>query len=74
MADHVVTNFDGAGEAFRIGAAKEQYRTIADRRVPFSEIRRTQYLRRSLMPEGLLDGLTPTQVTDLFAYLLSLKG
>lgn len=47
---------------------------LPDRRLPKSEIRKTQYLRRSLMPEGLLDGLAPEQVTDLFAYLMSLKG
>ncbi len=44
-----------------------------DRRIPRSEIRNTSYQRRSLMPEGLLDGLTPEQASDLFAYLLSLK-
>ena len=44
-----------------------------DRRIPRSEIRATSYQRRSLMPEGLLDGFTPEQASDLFAYLLSLK-
>ncbi len=44
-----------------------------DRRIPRSEIRNTSYQRRSLMPEGLLDGFTPEQASDLFAYLLSLK-
>jgi hypothetical protein len=47
---------------------------LPDRRLPRGEIRQTQYLRRSLMPEGLLDGMSPQQVTDLFAYLMSLKG
>jgi putative membrane-bound dehydrogenase-like protein len=47
---------------------------LPDRRLPRPEVRQTQYLRRSLMPEGLLDGMTPPQVTDLFAYLMSLKG
>jgi putative heme-binding domain-containing protein len=47
---------------------------LPDRRLPRGEIRQTQYLRQSLMPEGILDGLMPQQVTDLFAYLLSLKG
>ncbi len=46
---------------------------IQDRRISKAEIRGTKYLRRSLMPEGLLDGLPPTQVSDLFAYLKSLK-
>ena len=37
------------------------------------EVASAQYLRRSLMPEGLLDGFTDEQVTDLFAYLKTLK-
>ena len=44
-----------------------------DRRIPRPEIRDAKYLRRSLMPEGLLDGMTEQQVIDLFAYLMSLK-
>jgi putative heme-binding domain-containing protein len=45
----------------------------ADQRIPKTEIVRTQFLRRSLMPEGLLDALPPEQVSDLFAYLRTLK-
>jgi putative membrane-bound dehydrogenase-like protein len=45
----------------------------ADRRVPKAEVASAKYLRRSLMPEGLLDGFTDEQVTDLFAYLKTLK-
>ncbi len=45
----------------------------ADRRVPKAEVASAKYLRRSLMPEGLLDGFTDDQVTDLFAYLKTLK-
>ncbi|HEV7402277.1 MAG TPA: PVC-type heme-binding CxxCH protein [Chthoniobacteraceae bacterium] len=44
-----------------------------DRRLPRAEIRDTKYLRRSLMPEGLLETFTPEQVSDLFAYLRTLK-
>ena len=44
-----------------------------DRRIPRAEIANTSYLRRSLMPEGLLEGLSPEQVSELFAYLKSLK-
>ncbi len=44
-----------------------------DRRIPKGEIRDAKYLRRSLMPEGLLDACTPEQVSDLFAYLRTLK-
>jgi putative membrane-bound dehydrogenase-like protein len=45
----------------------------ADRRVPKAEVASAKYLRRSLMPEGLLDGFTDDQITDLFAYLKTLK-
>ncbi len=45
----------------------------ADRRIPKAEVSSAKYLRRSLMPEGLLDGFTDEQVTDLFAYLKTLK-
>ena len=44
-----------------------------DRRIPRTEIRATSYLRRSLMPEGLLESLAPEQVSDLFAHLKSLR-
>lgn len=47
---------------------------LPDRRVPKADIRSTQFIRRSLMPEGLLDGLQDQQVADLLAYLMSLKG
>jgi putative heme-binding domain-containing protein len=44
-----------------------------DRRLPRAEIRQAAYLRRSLMPEGLLDALPPEHVSNLFAHLKSLK-
>jgi putative heme-binding domain-containing protein len=44
-----------------------------DQRIPKANIRDTKFLRRSLMPEGLLEGFMPEQVSDLFAYLKSLK-
>lgn len=47
---------------------------VEDRRIPRADIRSTKYLRRSLMPEGLLESMTDTQVTDLLTYLKSLKG
>ncbi len=47
---------------------------LPDRRLPKAEIRSTQFIRRSLMPEGLLDGLQEKQVADLLAYLMTLKG
>ncbi len=46
---------------------------VPDRRVPKSDIRSAKYLRRSLMPEGLLDTMTPAQVSDLFAYLRTMR-
>ncbi len=45
----------------------------ADRRVLKSEVQSARYIRRSLMPEGLLEGLTDEQVRDLLAYLMTLK-
>lgn len=44
-----------------------------DRRIPRSEIRRANFIRRSLMPEGLLESFPDKDVTDLLAYLRSLK-
>lgn len=47
---------------------------VQDRRIPKSDVRSTRYIRRSLMPEGLLDALNDEQVTDLLSYLMTLKG
>ena len=44
-----------------------------DQRIAKKDIVRTTFLRRSLMPEGLLDAMSEQQVSDLFAYLMSLK-
>jgi putative heme-binding domain-containing protein len=44
-----------------------------DRRVPRAEVRTAAYLARSLMPEGLLEGLAPEQAADLLAYLQALR-
>ena len=44
-----------------------------DQRISKLDIRSAKFLRRSLMPEGLLESMTPEQVSDLFAYLTSLK-
>lgn len=46
---------------------------VGDQRIERKDIRSTKYLRRSLMPEGLLDTMNDQQASDLFAYLLSLK-
>lgn len=47
---------------------------LPDRRLPKADIRSTKFIRRSLMPEGLLDSLQDKQVADLLAYLMTLKG
>ena len=44
-----------------------------DRRIPRAEIKKSSYLNRSRMPEGLLEGIAPEQVADLFAHLKSLR-
>ena len=44
-----------------------------DRRIPRNEVTKRAVSRRSLMPEGLLDGMQPQEVSDLFAYLRTLK-
>jgi putative heme-binding domain-containing protein len=45
----------------------------ADRRIAKAEILSSRYLRRSLMPEGLLDGFNDQQTADLLAFLMTLK-
>jgi putative heme-binding domain-containing protein len=45
----------------------------ADRRIERKDIATTQFLRQSLMPEGLIDSFSEQQIKDLFAYLMSLK-
>ncbi len=47
---------------------------LPDRRLDKKDIRSTKYIRRSLMPEGLLDALQEQQVADLLAYLMTLRG
>ncbi|MDI1312823.1 PVC-type heme-binding CxxCH protein [Prosthecobacter sp.] len=47
---------------------------LQDRRLEKKDIRSTKFIRRSLMPEGLIDALQDQQVADLLAYLMTLKG
>lgn len=47
---------------------------LPDRRISKAEVRGTKFIRRSLMPEGLLDGLQDQQAADLLAYLMTLRG
>jgi len=44
-----------------------------DQRFVRARLKRYGFIQGSVMPEGLLDGLQPGQVSDLFAYLKSLK-
>lgn len=44
-----------------------------DRTLPRTEIKKLSITKRSLMPEGLLDGLPPESVSDIFTYLNTLK-
>ena len=47
---------------------------VPDRRIDKKDVRSTRFIRRSLMPEGLLDALPDRSVADLLAYLMTLKG
>ena len=46
---------------------------LEDTRIPQSSVRKAAFTRTSMMPEGLLDGLKPQEVSDLFAYLKTLR-
>ena len=44
-----------------------------ERAIPKGEVREHTVSRRSLMPEGLIDGFSDQQVADLFSYLGTLR-
>jgi len=46
---------------------------MADTRIAQRDVRKAAFTKSSVMPEGLLDALPPEQVSDLFAYLKTLK-
>ena len=46
---------------------------LQDQRIAKEKVRRAEFTRNSLMPEGLLDGMHPEDVRHLFAYLKTLK-
>ena len=46
---------------------------MEDTRIPQSTVKRAAFTKLSMMPDGLLDGLKPEDVSDLFAYLKTLK-
>lgn len=64
-------------EGFQAGEDKDAVllRTpgAEDQRIKRADIREAKFLRRSLMPEGLLDALPDQMVSDLFSYLMTLK-
>jgi putative heme-binding domain-containing protein len=47
--------------------------SVPDLRIPQDTIRTARFTRLSMMPEGLLEGFKPAEVSDLFAYLKTLK-
>jgi putative membrane-bound dehydrogenase-like protein len=47
--------------------------TGEDVRIPRSAVKRAGFSKFSLMPDGLLDAMSPQEVADLFAYLRTLK-
>ena len=47
--------------------------STADLRVERSTVLRSRFTKLSVMPEGLLDAMKPEEVSDLFAYLKTLK-
>ena len=46
---------------------------VADARIAQRDVRKAAFTKSSMMPEGLLDALQPQDVSDLFAYLKTLK-
>jgi putative heme-binding domain-containing protein len=44
-----------------------------DTRIAQKDVRKAGFTRSSMMPEGLLDPMPPDQVSDLFAYLKTLR-
>ena len=46
---------------------------VEDLRIAQKDVRKAAFTKSSMMPEGLLDALKPEDVSDLFAYLKTLK-
>ncbi len=46
---------------------------MEDTRIPQSTVKRAAFTKSSIMPEGLLEALPPEEVSNLFAYLKTLK-
>ena len=47
--------------------------SVEDQRIPRSKIKQAGFTKLSMMPEGLLEAMKAEDVTDLFAYLKTLK-
>ncbi len=47
--------------------------SVSDARIAQRDVRKAGFTKTSMMPEGLLDPLKPEEVSDLFAYLKTLK-
>ncbi|MEW6156776.1 MAG: PVC-type heme-binding CxxCH protein [Verrucomicrobiota bacterium] len=46
---------------------------VEDIRIARGDVRKAEFTRSSMMPEGLLEALPPEEISNLFAYLKSLK-
>ena len=46
---------------------------VEDTRIAQADVRRAAFTKKSMMPEGLLDPMPPKDVSDLFAYLKTLR-
>lgn len=75
---HDVTLADGGLVSGFLASENEEWLVLRppgadERAIPKKEVKEHRVSKRSLMPEGLLDGFEDRQVTDLFEYLKSLK-
>ena len=48
-------------------------RNVDDMRIAQRDVRKAAFTKVNMMPEGVLVALKPEEVTDLFAYLKTLK-
>ena len=66
----VITGFLASQDAESIVIRQPE---LADQKILKSDVDRAGFTSTSIMPTGLLDNMPPQQVSDLFAYLRSLK-
>jgi len=64
-------------DGIRVSEDKEaivlRRQSVADARIAQKDVRKAGFTKMSMMPEGLLDALPPQDVSNLFAYLKTLK-